>query len=298
MKKITLGICLLLLSFIQANACEICGCGLGNYYIGILPRFNQRFIGLRYQFNSFHTHLRDDPSEFSRDFYQTAELWSGWNIGKKWQVLTFIPFNFNHQVSDEGSSNLAGLGDVAILANYKVFTKNSGKLSQLLSLGGGIKLPTGKFDIEQNNPDVAAIANTQIGSGSTDFLLDGMYSIRMNKVGMVNTVSYKINSANKDDYKFGNKLSANSFIYYATRISTIGISPNIGVLYENSEASKMQQNKINLTGGSSLMGSIGAEISLNKIAIGFNAQLPIAQNFAEKQTKERIKGMVHVSFAF
>jgi hypothetical protein len=297
-KKITLAVCLLLLLFIQTNACEICGCGLGNYYIGILPRFNQRFVGLRYQFNSFHTRLDNDPSQFSRDFYQTVELWSGWNIGKKWQVLTFIPFNFNHQVSDEGVSDLKGIGDIAILANYKVFTINSGNLSQLLSIGGGIKLPTGKFDIDQNNPDVAAIANTQMGSGSTDFLLDGMYSLRIKKVGIVNTVSYKINSANKDDYKFGNKFTANSFVYYAARISTIGFSPNLGVLYENSEASKLLQSKIDLTGGSSLMGSAGAEFSFNKMAVGFNVQLPIAQNFAENQTKERVKGMLHVSFAF
>jgi hypothetical protein len=29
-----------------------------------------------------------------------------------------------------------------------------------------------------------------------------------------------------------------------------------------------------------------------------SVQLPVAQNFAENQTKEKIKGMAHVSFAF
>jgi len=287
-----------LFSVIQAHACEICGCGLGNYYIGILPRFNQRFIGLRYQFNSFHTRLHNDPSQFSKDFYQTIELWSGWNIGNKWQVLAFIPMNFNHQVSDEGISNLKGIGDIAILASYKIINSSSKNMSQLLSIGGGVKLSTGKFDIEQNNPDVAAIANTQRGSGSTDLLLNGMYSLRINKIGIVNAISYKINSSNKDDYKFGNKFSANSFVYYTTRISTVGFSPNIGILYEQSAASKLQQGKIDLTGGSALMGSLGAELSFNKIAVGFNTQLPMAQNFAEHQTKERVKGVLHVSFAF
>jgi hypothetical protein len=32
--------------------------------------------------------------------------------------------------------------------------------------------------------------------------------------------------------------------------------------------------------------------------VGLRAQLPFAQNFAEDQTKEKVKGMVHVSFAF
>jgi hypothetical protein len=34
------------------------------------------------------------------------------------------------------------------------------------------------------------------------------------------------------------------------------------------------------------------------MVVGFNAQLPLAQNFAENQTREKVKGMAHVSFAF
>jgi hypothetical protein len=38
--------------------------------------------------------------------------------------------------------------------------------------------------------------------------------------------------------------------------------------------------------------------SFNSIAIGLSVQLPVALNFAENQTREKVKGMVHVSFAF
>ena len=103
-------------------------------------------------------------------------------------------------------------------------------------LGAGVKLPTGKFVIDASDPDVAAVANTQLGSGGTDILLNGMYNVSINKLGINTTVNYKINTANKEEYKFGNKLTAGSFVYYVFPLKGVMISPNVGLLYEHCEA--------------------------------------------------------------
>ncbi len=288
--------------FSTSNACEICGCGVGNYYIGILPHFSHRFVGLRYHFNSFRTRLTDDPTQFSKDFFQTVEFWGGWNIGKKLQLLAFVPYNFNHQESDEGIVDRNGLGDVAILFNYKLLdiqSKNSNNkmVNQQFWIGAGIKLPTGKFEIEPADPDLASVANTQLGSGGADFLINAMYNVSVNNLGVNTSANYKINSVNKEGYKFGNKLSASSFIYCAIPASKTMISPNAGILFEHSKGSEIESTKIDLTGGTLLQAAVGMEISHNKISFGFNIQVPVAQNFAENQTKSKLKGMAHVSFA-
>jgi hypothetical protein len=291
---LTLGVSII---FLSANACEICGCGLGNYYIGLLPHFNHRFFGIRYHFNSFRTRLTNDPTQFSNDFYQTVELWSGFNVGKRMQVLVFVPYNFNHQVSDEGTTNINGFGDAAMMLNYKLVDVIKNKVSQQFWMGAGIKLPTGKFTVDASDPDVAAIANTQRGSGSTDYFVNTMYNVRINNWGVNTSATYKVNTANKSDYKFGNKFSGSSFVYYAASAGKTTISPNVGLMYEHTKTSELNKANIDLTGGSLFQAAAGLEIGFKKMAVGFNAQLPVAQNFAGGQTKAKVKGMVHITFA-
>lgn len=298
MKKIFLATVIALLSFTSASACEICGCGLGNYYIGLLPQFSHKFFGLRYQYRNFHTVVADDATQFSRDYYKTVEFWAGWNIGKRWQLIAILPYNYIHQVSDDGVTNNQGIGDIAIMGNYKVFDKRSkNSFPQQLWLGAGVKLPTGKFNIDATDPALVAIANTQTGSASTDFMLNAMYNVKIKKIGINSSISYKINTANSDDYSFGNKFSANSFVFYPVAKKEIGIVPNIGFLYEQTASNKLLKETVAQTGGHLLSTAAGLELNYRKISIGANVQLPLQQKFSNGQTDLKIKGMMHVSFS-
>jgi hypothetical protein len=303
MKKIIAAIAVTLICIQPAAACEICGCGLGNYYIGLLPQFNHKFIGLRYQYRSFKTVMTDNPSQFSRDYYKTVELWAGWNIGKKWQILAILPYNAIHQVSDDGITNNNGIGDIALMTNYKVFDKSStskkgSAVLQQFWLGAGIKAPTGKFNIDAADPALVAIANTQTGTASTDFMLTAMYNVRINKVGINTGAAYKINTTNSDKYIFGNKFSANSFLSYSVTKGKNLIVPNAGVLFETTTANKLNKQIIAQTGGHLFAAAAGLELGFNKVTVGANIQLPLSQNFSARQTDMKIKGMAHISFSF
>src|SRR5205085_8587881 len=123
----------------------------------------------------YHTQLANDPTQFSNDYYKTIELWSGINLGKKIQLLAFAPYHINKQFTDDGIKTQNGLGDISVLVNYDLFhaKKSSAKhvIEQQLWIGGGIKLPTGKNNVDVNDPLVnQGDVNSQMGTGRKDIL--------------------------------------------------------------------------------------------------------------------------------
>jgi hypothetical protein len=281
-------------------ACDICGCSSGNYFVGPFPLFHKHFAGVRYTFRTFHSVVKNDVSQFSRDFYQTAEIWGGWNIGNKWQLLTFLPYNINRQASDDGVMKSSAVGDITVLANYnllgnKMMDKNEHRMSQQLWIGAGLKLPTGKFSADPD--DFIPSANNQTGTGSVDLLLSSMYVVRLSNWGITSNVNYKINQ-DAHNYQFGNRFNASAFVYRSIATPKVTLNPNAGLLYENLQPNKLKNIKVNDTGGNALLSSAGLEVNFNKIAIGANAQLPISQNLSNGQTTARIRGMFHITYAF
>lgn len=286
----------------SASACEICGCGVGNFYLGLLPHFNSKFFGVRYQYMHYHTQLASDASQYSNDYYKTVELWGGINIGSKLQLLAFVPYHINKQFTDDGIKTENGLGDVSLLLNYNLFhgRNSTGKhlVEQQLWLGGGVKLPTGKNNVDVNDPLVnPGDVNSQTGSGSTDILLNASYDIAINKFGLNTSANYKINTANNTGYKFGNRFTANTFAYYKLRAMGLGIAPNAGLLYEHAAINNLNKSTVVETGGHLLSVAGGLEMNFKTIALGANVQLPVAQNFAEGQTTAKLKGLIHLTFA-
>jgi hypothetical protein len=268
----------------------------------MVPKFDNAFFGVRYQYRTFHTQIAGDKTQFSNDYFQTIELWGGLNLGKRWQVLAFVPYNINKQVSDDGKKRSNGLGDIAAIINYSLvektsLTRNNKLIFQQVWVGAGIKAPTGISSIDPGATDIIALANSQLGSGSTDFLLNTAYTIKINKTGFTTNLGYKINTKNKENYMFGNRFSVNSFIHYSINRHRATLIPNLGILYEHANANKLSGQNVDQTNGYATLGAAGMEISLKKLSIGFNIQAPLKQDFASGQTKAKFRTMLHFTFA-
>lgn len=307
MKKIfTILLIAIILPFQKTQACDICGCGVGSYYIGILPEFSRKIMGLRYRYSSLRTHIGAGGTVTyltSDEAYNTLEWWGGWNIGKKFRVMATVPYSFNQRTNQGVAKEKNGLGDINVSAFYqlinskRMFKKNL--LVQSLFIGGGIKLPVGKYNpADKENADQNANL-FQLGTASVDYNVNLMYDIRLKDIGLNINASYKMNTANKYDYNYGNKLSANAQVYYKYRINKkILLAPNAGVLYENAAKDIDRKFKVDISGGKICFGSLGLETAFKKIAIGANWQTPLSQNLANGFVKANNKAMVHVSFSF
>lgn len=300
-------IIILVATTLGVKACDICGCGVGSYYIGILPEYNKRFIGIRYQHKTLQTHLGPlgERTPLSTDeTYQSAEVWGGWNLGKKFRILAFVPYNFNKKVSQSLNGDKNGLGDIAVMGYYNLFNKSgsvgNNLLVQSLWLGAGVKAPTGKYEPSERLAVQESPNNFQLGTASTDFTFNIAYDIRLQDLGLNANVNYKVNTENKYEYRYGNKLTTNVLAYYKFRIAkTFTIAPNAGVLYETS-AKDVENNKyeVNVSGGYSLAAVVGAEVAFDKFSFGANYQNVSAQNLANRRAFAGNRVMVHLSVPF
>jgi hypothetical protein len=301
-KKLFVVLLVALGSYLPTRACPICGCGGGNLYMGLMPDFQYHFVGLRYHYTHYYSQLVNDPSQYSNNYYNTFEFWGGLRLGKKFQLMAFVPYYENKQVDDDGTTYTHGLGDITVMGQYQVFQSksflgNHKMVNQQLWLGGGIKLPTGPFNIDmQDSSTTVADINAQIGTGSVDFLLNGMYNLNIRNFGVSASVTYKINTINDEHYKYGNKFTSNLIAYYHFSKKQVILTPNAGIGFESVAINNLEGKKVQYTGSQVMTAIAGIEVNINRVNIGINTQLPLAQNFAEGQTRLKMGAMMHITY--
>lgn len=284
----------------QSFACDICGCNSGNYFMGPFPQFTKHFIGMRYSFQNFSTVLKSDKSQFSKDYFKTTELLLGTKLGKKWQLLAFVPYSMNHTISDDGIANNNGLGDITLMGSYNLInsirtTQDTEAVRQQVWIGGGAKLPTGRF--KPNMADFLASVNSQPGTGSIDFLAVATYLLQFKKWAVNSTATYKYNQS-AYNFTFGNRFAATVFVSRSFQCKAITFSPNAGLLYTNLNANKITNTKVNDTGGYTLLSAAGFQARYRQFTIGCNAQIPLLANLSSGQTHIKMGGMVQLSYTF
>jgi hypothetical protein len=298
MKKIFF-VLLMILSFSMVKACDICGCGVGNFNPYMFPHLSQKFISFGYNYRSYKTLAHDDLGNEmqNREYYNSVSLAAQFTIANRIQLMGYLPFQVNTQKGPEGNKSLNKFGDAIIMADYRIFDHvSANRLRQTITAGAGIKLPTGAHQFEEGDEKTVDNANFQAGTGSTDFLLNGYYALRYKKFAMSTGITYKINTANKEEYQFGNRLLTVVQFKYVKDIGKISMIPNVGILAEKMEEDKQDNITVDHTGGYNIQATLGLDVNNRKIAAGIFYSKPIQQNLAMGHIQAMPGINIHVSY--
>lgn len=289
MKKI-LTIALLSFAFVpHARSCDVCGCSLGGNYFGILPLYNKNFVGLRWSQARFHSYIAPTQylgAEFSDDTYSKVELWGRYYVTRRIQLYAFIPYVYNDMNGTDQKVFASGLGDISIMANYVLINTGEEKrdFKHTLIAGGGVKFPTGKFDLFDQGKIINR--NFQMGTGSIDFNINAVYTIRYKKAGLNMETGYKINTRNSDDYLFGNQYRASAQLFFWQKIGPVSILPHAGATYEQANMHKDGDIIQTNTGGNAWLGTGGLDIYAGRFTFGVNYQKPVSQHYNSDDTAD------------
>jgi len=163
-------------------------------------------------------------------------------------------------------------------------------------LGGGIKLPTGKFrSIDDGN---VANPNMQKGTGSFDFIINGVYTIRYKKAGINTEASYRLNTVNRDNYRFGNRINLSMKAFLWLKAKDVSFLPNAGFSFENAGKNTRNNYEKYFTGGNSVYATAGMETYFKSFNLGFSFQQPVAYNLSEGLIKPAQRYTANLTYMF
>src|SRR5690606_21948765 len=145
-------------------------------------------------------------------------IWGGVTLAKRFRIMGTLPYSFNTKTQRSNRIEKNGLGDASLWAYYQALNQSlplfkSKLMMQSLWIGAGTKLPSGHY----TNSDASSVNDAnlfQLGTGSFDFMIGGIYDLRLQDAGISVNANYKMNTPNTYSYRYGNKLSGSAQLYY------------------------------------------------------------------------------------
>jgi len=287
----------LILLPIYSLACDICGCSIASSSIGILPNYQNHFIGLKHQYTSFESYHPDDRS-YSQEYFNRMELLGRYMPSKYLQLYATIPFVYQTQYHTPKVNQVISFADPTLMALYQVFNRSidsSERWKHQWQLGGGVKLPLASYQIVQNYNTLAP--SFQPGTGSWDFLINSIYILRYHKTIMNIDLSVKINTQNDLGYLFGNRYQLNYKLLHLFELKkSHNIMPHIGLLYIHASHDTKKSIAVDYTGNKSLLFDLGAQYFNDQFSFGINFQKIITQNINSQTSQQNLMANIQIIY--
>ena len=157
-------------------------------------------------------------------------------VNERLQLLASVPYVINDM--DMGSKDamdmrmnmsmeqISGLGDVTLMGLYTLYTDAPVRPGHRLTVGLGVKAPTGKTDERKPHGNLIH-AMMQPGSGSWDPLFLVNYTRGLYPLVLQANLFYQLTTEGFNGYEFGDKFSFDlSAKYQATNYVNLGVEVN------------------------------------------------------------------------
>lgn len=268
-------------------ACDVCGCAMGGFSMGITPQKSSNYFGVNYNHAAFNASIQNNsiyfPDENSFDTYQSIDLFAKINLKKRLSLFGVLPYGFNLMDGSHQDAQTQGLKDLMLIGLYTLMDikpdSSNKNWHHLMSAGFGGKAPTGEFELRDVETNGIINPNFQLGSGSWDAIAVLNYKTKFKRVGLSTEQVFKYNGENELDYRFGNQynLTANMFTWWFNK--GFSFLPYSGIYYESSGVHTQKEISVSNSGGNATFVNLGALLIYNNWGLGIDAKAPISQNF-------------------
>ncbi|MBP6041047.1 MAG: transporter [Flavobacterium sp.] len=277
--------------------CDACGCSASGGSMGFASMLNSNFVGVRY-FNQQYqsTDGLYSNSLWYKENFNTTQVWARIPVKEDIQISVLLPYHSHNRDTPAGKQSIRGIGDITLLAMYRLYQthKDSTYLVHTWQMGGGLKLPTGKF----NETNSGAInPSFQVGTGSWDYLLATEYIVRRKQFGLNTMLNYVIKTENQKNYRFGNQLNYAATFFYLYEKEALSFAPQLGLAGETYASNYQHGIQLKETSGNALFGKIGFEVGRNAFSFGANAMLPIKQNLTGGNVEANYRWSINLNYS-
>lgn len=283
--------------FPEKIMCDACGCSASGGSMGFASMLNSNFVGVRY----FNQQYRSTDglytnSAWYNESFNTTQIWARIPVYKNIQITALLPYHFHNRETATGKQDIKGIGDITVMAMYKLFQtkKDSTFFVHTLQVGGGVKAPTGKFD-QANAGNINP--SFQVGTGSWDYLLASEYIVRRKKFGLNTMLNYVYKTENDKKYRFGNQFNYASTFFYLYEKDSFSVAPQVGFAGEVYASNYQYSEIVQKTSGDILFSKLGVEIGKNKFSFGANVMLPVNQNLASNRVEANYRWSLNLNYS-
>ena len=259
------------------RACDVCG-GVGSTpSIGLFASTRFHLVGFHSSYKSYNSYLYN--IRHSSEKLLVSDLNFRVQLHKRVQLIGSMPYQLSFQKTDFGSKLVHGFGDLNLISNFIVLNKrdSSGLSRNFLSIGAGLKLPTGK-----NGQASDPLKNLYPGTGSWDWTLIGNYIRQFSpKWGWQSELSYSIKGKDVNDFKYGNVLSLNSQAILNSKFKAYRLISSFGFNGEHHDETSFDSNSLELSkryGGYILSARSSVNLMTFRWLFSVYIQQPFLQN--------------------